>query len=145
MASDHYLQVFVRCALDVNRLINDLCLGPRALHAVFVGRRGIECLEVKILHIRLIVGEAPGDALVVADNDHRRPRQREAFHVPTRGREVNFVPDGGDHELEMRVVGQQGLAGRGMRAAYHPVVAAEPLANLVARFFEELLNRLRQG
>ena len=34
-----------------------------------------------------------GDPLVVADDDHWSPRQSEAFHVPTWGREVNFVPD----------------------------------------------------
>src|SRR5260370_2606752 len=58
---------------------------------------------------------------------------------------MNFVPDRRNGELEMSVVGKQGLAGGGMGATDDPVVATEALANLVLGFLEKNLNRLREG
>src|SRR4029077_15134871 len=108
---------------------------------VFVGRGGIERLDVQVLNISAIVGETPSDAFVVADDDERRARQGESFDVPARRREVNFIPNRRDGEFEMRVVGQERLSGRGVSSADNPVVAAKAMKNLAAGIFD----RVAQG
>ena len=49
---------------------------------------------------------------------------------------MNFVPDRGDGELEMCVVGKKRFASGGVDATDNPVVAAEAFANFALRFFE---------
>ena len=102
-----------------------------SLHAILVRRGGTERFDVKILDVGAVIGEAPGDAVVVADDDHGRAGQCKAFDVPAGCGEMNFVPDRGNSKFEMSVVGQQRLAGGGVRATYNPIVAAEALANFV--------------
>ena len=87
------LQVFVRQAFDVDRLVDDLRLRPRALHAILIRRGRIKRLNVKILNVGAVIGEAPGDAVVVADDDHGGTGQGEPFDIPARCGEVNFIPD----------------------------------------------------
>src|SRR6202158_5379675 len=101
------------------------------MHAVFVGGGGVEGFDVQVLHIGAIVGESPGDAIVVANDHERGARQSEAFDVPARGGDVDFVPDGREHQLQVRIVGEQRLSGCGVRAADHAVVAAQAASNFV--------------
>ena len=87
------LQVFIRLAFDENSFVDDLRLCPRALYSIRIRRSWIERLDVKVLNVGAVIGEAPGDAIVVADDDHRRSGQGEAFDVPAGCGEMNFVPD----------------------------------------------------
>src|SRR6266567_1171779 len=135
-------EVFIRLSLDANRFVKDLRLCPGAFYAVLIGEGWIESLDVEVLNVCTIVGEAPGDAVVMTDDNHRRPRQRKAFDVPAGCREVNFVPDWRNPEIEMGVIGQQRLASGSMRATHNPMVAAKALANLVRQFPEKLVDGL---
>ena len=68
-----------------------------AIHLPFArivqGIRGIERFRIQILHVRIAVCESPGNSIVVSDNHERRARQCKPFHIPTRRREMNQVPD----------------------------------------------------
>ena len=92
--------------LDVNDFVENLGSDPGAVDAVFVGRGGIEGFDVKILDIGAVIGEAPGDAIVVADDDEWSAGESDAFGVIAWSAEMNFVPDGRDGEFEMGVVGE---------------------------------------
>ena len=76
--------MFVGLALYANHFIEQLRLHPFSVDAIFVGRGGIERFDVEILNVGAIVGEAPGDAIVVTDDDEGCARKREAFYVPAR-------------------------------------------------------------
>src|SRR6266481_6676296 len=122
-----------------------LRLGPCAMDAVFLGRGGVEGLDVEILNIGLIIGEAPSNAFVVADDNKRSAGQSEALDVPTRRGEMDLVPDGRNGQLEMRIVGEQWLAGCGVGAADDPIVAAETAANFTPRIFDPRLQGGPEG
>ncbi|MCX6946103.1 MAG: hypothetical protein NT173_15290, partial [Opitutales bacterium] len=73
------------------------------------------------------VGEPPGDVAVAADHDDGQPRQGDARDAARRGgvpRQRGPVPDVGDGEVEVRVVGQQGGAAGGVGAGEGEAVAA---------------------
>src|SRR5207245_5351629 len=89
MPRHHDRQALIGLPLHANRFLDDLRLYPRALHAILVGRNWIQRFDVKILHVRAVIGKSPRDALVVADDDHRPNRPRNAFYVPIVGPEVN--------------------------------------------------------
>src|SRR5258708_32245635 len=129
----------------MENFVEHLRLGPCAMDTVFLGRGGVEGLDVQILNIGLIVGEAPGNAVVVADADKRSGRQSEALDVPTRRGEMDLVPDGRNGQLEMRMVGEQWLAGCGGGAADDPIVAAETAANFTPRIFDPRLQGGPEG
>jgi hypothetical protein len=124
--------VFIGLALDSEHFVEDLRLAPRAVDAILIGRGGIEGFDVEILYVGAIVREAPGNSVVVANDDERSAGQSEAFNVPTGRGEVNFVPDGRNGQLEMCVIGEQWLAACGVRTADDPIVAAEAVADLAA-------------
>src|SRR6266700_2224051 len=137
-------QVFVRLTFDANDLVGDLRFRPRALYAVPIRGGGVECFDVKILNVGAVISEAPGDTVVMADDDHRRAGQREAFDVPARCGEMNLVPDRRYRELEMRVIGEQGFPSHGVGAAYYPVVADKALPNFGLRLIQVVLNGFSQ-
>ena len=132
MARDDDFELFIRLAFHGNRFLDDRRLPPLALRAIHLRIRRIECLDVQILHVRHVVREAPRDALVVPDHDERRPGQGESLHVPARRRQVNLIPYRRQVQLEVRVVGQQRLSIRRVRAVHDPVVASESLANVAS-------------
>src|SRR5207302_8697343 len=111
-------------------LVDDLRLRPSTLQPIFIRGGRIECLDVKILNVGAVIGKAPSDAVVVADDDHWCTGQGEAFGVPAGRSDVNLIPDGWNGELEMGVIRQQGLPGGGMGATHDPVVAAKTSAHL---------------
>ena len=141
VARDGDWQMFVRTPLDTYGLVYGLRLHPLPLDAILIGSRRIERLDVKVLHVRAVVGESPRNAVVVADNHHRRARQGQTFDVPSGGREVHFIPDGRHHQLEMGVVRQKRFSCGRMHAADDPIVAAQSCANFSTRCSEKLLNR----
>ena len=84
VARDGDRKVFVRLPFDVNDLVDDLRIYPRAFHAILVWRSRIERLNIEVLHIGAVVGEAPRDVVVVANNDHGCARQSKPLDVPAR-------------------------------------------------------------
>ena len=109
VARDDNLQVLVGLPFDVNRFVKNLRLCPFSVHPVFVGCCGIERLDVEVLNVGAVIREAPGDAVVVTDDDERGAGQSEAFRVVIGRGEMNFVPDRRYREFEMRVVGEKRL------------------------------------
>ncbi len=132
MARHSDIEMFVAVIFDANNFVDVLCFSPSTLGIdPIVVARGNKRFDVKILNICSVIGESPRDAIVVANDNHRRARQSEAFDVPARRSQVHLVPDGRDGKLEMSIVGKQRLPGGGMCAAHNPVVAPESLANLI--------------
>ena len=87
---------------------------------------GVEVLAIEILDVRGDVGRAPGDELVASERDRRRAGKRAADDVEVAGGHVREVPGGRQPRAEMRIVGEQRLAGRRHRAVDDPVVGPEP-------------------
>jgi hypothetical protein len=84
--------------------------------------------DVDVLDVGAEVGEAPGDVVVVADDDEGKAGDGDAGGVESPGGEggleIGLVPDAGEGEGEMHVVGEQGLAGGGVGAGDDEVVGA---------------------
>ena len=123
--------MLVGLTLNVNGFVENLGPCPCAFYTILIRGGRVERLDVKILNVGAVIGEAPGDVVVVADDDHRRAGKRESLNVPARRREVNLVPDGRDHQLKVRVIGKQRLAGGRVCATHDPIVAAKALANII--------------
>src|SRR5882762_4578022 len=126
--------MFVGGSFYVNCFVIDLRFLPSAVDAVFIRCGWVESLDVQILYIRAVVGKAPSDAVVVADDDQRCAGQSESLYVPAGGGDVDFVPDGRKPKFQVGVVGQQRLTISSMCAVDHPVVAAQALANFLLNF-----------
>ena len=102
---------------------------------------GIEFLDVQILDVELQVGDAPGDAVVVPDDDSGQTGERRAPGLQLRTLEIHHVPGGRDAERQMGVVGQQRFARSGELAGDHPRIRAG--RNLAARAQRpELLDKV---
>ena len=85
-------------------------------------------LDVEVLHVGAEVGEAPGDVVVVADDDEGIAGEGDSGGVEVAGGrgglEVGCVPDAGDAVVEVHVVREQRLAGGGAGSGDGPVVGA---------------------
>ncbi len=145
VARDDDFEMFVGLAFDVDGFVEDLGFRPFAVDLIFVGCGGIEFFDVEVLDVGAVVGEAPGDAIVVSDDDERRAGKSETFCVEIGSGEMNFVPDGRDGKFEMGVVGEKRFAGGGVGAAHDPVVAAEAFANFALCFFEIAFDGRPEG
>jgi hypothetical protein len=100
---------------------------PRAVQAVARGpRRVVDLLGVEVDHVGAGVRERPGDVAVEADHDAREPGDRHAVHVELAGHdEVRLVPDARQRELEVRVAGEERVAGGRAGRRHRPVVARQ--------------------
>ncbi len=82
----------------------------------------IELFDEKVRDVAGRRRKTPGDPVVVADHDQRHARGRAAGDFALRRPEPREIPDPGSGKSEMRVVGQQRLAARAVRAVDDPVV-----------------------
>ncbi len=118
------------------------------LAVVEVGVGG-DLLQVEVGDVRAEVGHAPGDVLVVADDDARHAGEGVAGHVEGALRaglvavQAHLVPERGHLRREVRVVGQQRLAGGRVLAGDDPRVGADAVA-VGAQQRRDLLQVLRQ-
>ncbi len=97
--------------------------GERAAgREIMAGIAGIRLLDIEILDVAAGGGEAPGDVIVMAENEERRARRGDAGEFLARRLDAREIPHPRRGEIEMRVVGEQRLAGLRVRAAEHPVV-----------------------
>ena len=85
---------------------------------------GVELFQEVVLGVETEVRDAPSNAGVAADDDAGQARDGEAGDVETTAAEVDGVPDAGEVVFEMRVVGQERLAGGGAGAGEGPGVGA---------------------
>ena len=93
---------------------------------VVAGAAGV--FDEDVLHVGAEVGEAPGDVVVVADDDEGDSGKGDSGDVEVagggRGFEVGLVPDAGDAVAEVHVVREERLAGGGVGSGDDPVVGA---------------------
>src|SRR6185437_11792516 len=96
VARDDQFQMFVRLSFNVDYFVKNLGLLPSAIHTIFIRRGGIRRLDVQVLHVGAVIGKAPGDAVIVTNDDERRAGESESLGVKTGGAEMDFIPDGRD-------------------------------------------------
>ena len=94
-------------------------LGGRVLARV----RGVRSLEVQILDVGEEGGDAPGDAPILPDQDHRHSRKARAGNLVASTGQMNLVPRGRHREAEMRIRGEKRPPRGGPVASHHPRVA----------------------
>ena len=141
MAGGGDVDDYVFAALDVDDLmIVEEGLPGAVLRFVFGGGAGAAgVFDVDVLDGGAEVGEAPGDVVVVADDDEGNAGEGDSGDVEVAGGwdsppreqarrgpdlEVGLVPDAGDGVGEVHVVGEERLAGGGVGAGDDPVVGA---------------------
>src|SRR5579883_1890088 len=78
---------------------------------VFAGVVGVQLLDEEIGDIAPGIGETPGDALVVPDQHDGRSRHGPALELMRGRRDVDKIPDAGDLQAKVRIVGEDRLAG----------------------------------
>ena len=120
MARDHHIHGNIRLAFYVNDLAVDLRLPPARGRLVLAG--GIEVFNEQVLHVRIEVGKAPGNALIVSDADERHAGKRKAFHIEVAGVKLELIPYAGNAVRQVHVIREQRLSGNRMRAGDNPVV-----------------------
>ena len=86
---------------------------------------GVDALDEEVLHVGPGVGEAPGEVAGAAQQREGHPRQRRAHDLELRRRDMGEVPDARHLEAQVRVVGEQRLAGVRVFPAQRPGVGAE--------------------
>ncbi len=123
MARQHDVLDHVRRILYVDHLATMLRVFPAAGSQVLA--RCIELLDVKVLHRRTEIGEAPGDARIVTGDDVGKSGQGNTGYVERTALQMCFIPEVWNLILQVHVVREQRLSGYGMRARYHPVVGAD--------------------
>ena len=80
----------------------------------------------------------------MANDDERAAGESETLDVPAGRGEMRFVPDRWDAEFEVSVVGEERLAGGGVRAADDPVVTAERAADIGLGFVNPIFDLRRE-
>ena len=85
----------------------------------------VHALPVEVHDVGAGVRERPRHVPVEADHDARHSGQGRAVDVQLAGHDqVHFVPDAGQTQGQVRIAGQDGVAGRRPRRGHRPVVAA---------------------
>ncbi len=119
----HLFDGRLRSAPHAYLLPHHLPLLPASLELVAGAVGRVQPLDEQVVLVNHGRRDAPGDALVVTDDDGRHPRQADARR-PQAGRlQVGLVPDAGDAQGQVGVVGQQRPAGGRLGAVHDPVVA----------------------
>jgi hypothetical protein len=105
----------VAAACDLDRLV---AFRQRQIAIATAIGVSADLFEVEVADIWAKVGEAPGNALVVPDHDAGQAGEGEAGDVKGAfGRDAatvqtGLVPDAGDTDTKVRIVGQQRFSGR---------------------------------
>ena len=119
--------VFAAADVDGVGVVDDGA--PRAVGGLELGLTVVNAgaLDVDVLDVGSQVGEAPGDVIVVADDDEGDARQSDSGYVEGSaggggGFEDCLVPDAGHAVREVHVVREERLAGGGVVAGDCPVI-----------------------
>ena len=113
--------------LHLDRLADALERLPAGRRQIFLGVFRIHALDKNVLCVRPGIGEPPGDLVVAAEEDERRSRKRGPDQIFRRVELVGYfqvgkIPDRRRHQRQMRIIGDDRLAGIGPRARHDPVV-----------------------
>ena len=92
---------------------------------VLLATRILVTNSVPVHYIRTHIGHAPRHAFVEAADYVRRTGQCGSAHIHIRPGQLDLVPDGGQRQIQVRVVGENRVAGCRFCAAHRPVVAAD--------------------
>ena len=107
--------------------------GLHPLLATLHAPGAIETLEIEVTHVGSEVGEAPGDPLVVSDDDagdtgEGEPTDPErAVGSDLDAGQGDLLEDARDAHPEVRIVGQQRFSGLGVCARDDPRIRSDPL------------------
>src|SRR5579863_6035790 len=82
----------------------------------------IELFDEEVLNVGRGGRKAPGDLVVMADDDHWVAGDRRSGDLAARRLEPGEVPHARRTEAEMRVVGEKRFAAGAMGAVDHPIV-----------------------
>ena len=94
MARDAYLlNDGLILPFHLNLFAHDLGLFPLALVFVLIWVCGVKFLDIEILHIGYCVGDAPGDMLIMSDDDSWCARKAHSGYIKIARDQVAFVPD----------------------------------------------------
>src|SRR5258705_3358247 len=110
--------------LDRNLLAYDFQRAPLVFEQVAVA---LDALDEKVLDVSHDVGEGPADIVVLAHVNAWHSRQRGAAHEATVEAEANLVPDARHARRQVRVAGDQWVAGGAELAGNGPVVGTAGL------------------
>ena len=115
-------QLDVGPALDADRLLARLKRLRAVGRQVFprVGR--VDRLDEQVLRVGVGSGDAPGDMVVLAEQHDRRAGHGRALQPAVGRDDPGEVPQNRRPKAEMRVVGEDRLAGDGARAGDDPFV-----------------------
>ena len=97
-------------------------LRPASRHLIFAPVVGIDALQIEVLRIGAGIGLAPGHMAIAARDDCGNSGQRAANDVFVPKGKMSEIPNRGDAESEVRIVGEQRLARDGVRAIHRPIV-----------------------
>ncbi len=121
--------VFAAADVDGLGMVDDGL--PRAVGGLELGLAVVNtgALDVDVLHVGAEVGEAPGDVVVVTDDDEGDAGQSDSGDMEGSaggggGFQDGLIPDAGYAVREMHVVREERLAGGGVSAGDGPVVRA---------------------
>lgn len=102
--------------------------GPVAVRGQVAPRvLGIDALQVGVLDVRAGIGVAPGDALVMADDEQRGAGEVGAGEAQAGDLQAGQVEGRRVGQAQVRIVGQQRLAGGAAAGGDHPVVRTDAL------------------
>src|SRR5579884_855082 len=92
--------------LDFDFFLNNLSLFPLAHKFVLARIIGMKLLDIEIFNIRDSVSNAPGNMLVVPNNDTWGARETSSDHINVARNQMTFIPDGGCSLSQVRIVTQ---------------------------------------
>ena len=119
-----HAQHHVLAVLDLDDLAADLEPAVAGRRQVAGGVLRIELLDEEVLGVRSGVGEAPGDPAVVPEHHERHPGEGRPDDVAARPGEMGEVPHRRHGEAEVRVVREERLSRRALRARDRPAIRA---------------------
>ena len=115
-------QLDVGAVLDANDFFARL-EWLRPVRRQISGRIGqVDRLDEQVLHVGVRGREAPGDRVVLTQNDDRTPGERAPLDRSFRRDNPREIPDDRRAKAEVRVVREDRLAGNRSRSGHHPFV-----------------------
>src|SRR5437870_13720312 len=101
----------------------NLGIAPAGRSQIFPRIRFIKFFSVNILDVRSKVSRAPGNKIVMAQNDSGRAGKSYTGNVNARRGEFDNVPNARSGCRDVRIVCQERFSGSRALALYDPVVA----------------------
>ena len=117
-----HVQGDVRPAFDVDRLVARRERLGSVGRQILIGIGRVDRLDEQLLNGRVGAGDAPGDAIVLSEEDAGNSGDGRALQRAFGRDDAGEVPKDRRADFEMGIVGENGLAGHGPRAGDDPFV-----------------------